>query len=565
MRSEACVVRGGSLTRWSKMLIPTRREIPSEELPGSLSLLLRAGYVMSRHQGVAAYLPLGQRCLLKMRELVRRRLTEAGAQEFLLPGGHVAGGRSSAGPGPESGTTAQTSPSSAFAGPYGTFGEIASSHLRSYKELPQTWFLFDCPSSGGSASLAVRCCYVAVDEVAEGKDPDPAEQALSRVIEACGLSTTVCLGPPELGRETESREHVSLAPEGEMTIAVCPCGYSANLECATSRSAASDGDVSSPAPGQPQAVETPDKRTVAAVAEFLGVPESSVIKSLLYIVAGEPVLALVQGDDQLNQSLLCQAVGTTDIRAADLEEIIATLGAEPGSIGPVGASHVRILADCTLRGRRDMVCGANKDDYHLTAVQVERDFRAEYFDLRQVRAGDPCPRCGKPLAIERGHLLMRSSRLERGTVSAVSPGVLGADNRFRELSLSAHTLHLDRLLFGVVEGASDENGIVLSPEIAPCDVVVTPIRYGDETQRDVCDRIVNALVEAGADVLLDDRDCSPGVKFKDADLIGIRVRITVGPKKLKEGKAEIRLRKTGERLDLPVEEVAQWVVERLIS
>lgn len=565
MRSEKCVVKVGSLTRWSKMLIPTRREIPSEELPSPMSLLVRAGYVMTRHQEIAAYLPLGQRCLLKMRELVRRRLTEGGAQEFLLPGGHAAGGRSSAGAGPESGTTAQTSPSSAFAGPYGTFGEIASSHLRSYKELPQTWFLFDGLSSGGSASLAVHCCYVAADEAAEAKDPDPGEQALSRVIEACGLNTAVCQGGPEAGRETDSREHVLLSPEGQTAVAVCPCGYSANVECAASLAAASGGDASPPVPGKPQPVETPDKRTVAAVAEFLGVPVASVIKSLLYVVAGEPVLALVQGDDQLNESLLCQSMGTTDIRAADLEEIVAALGAEPGSIGPVGAGHVRILADYTLRGRRDMVCGANKDDYHLTAVQVERDFRAEYFDLRQVGAGDPCPCCGKPLAVERGHLLMRSSRLDRGTGSAISPGVLGPDNRLRELSLIAHTLHLDRLLFGVVEGAADENGLVLSSEIAPFDVAVTPISYGDEIQKGVCDRITNVLVEAGADVLLDDRDCSPGVKFKDADLIGIPVRITVGPKKLKEGKAELRLRKTGERLDLPVEEVAQWVVERVIS
>jgi len=535
--------------------------------------MARAGYVKLAGREIAAYLPLGQRCILKMEQLVRQHVTERGGQEFSLraaralpaPAARVSP-QSKARPPLRKGETATVSQDLSTAPPAEerrSFREIAASHLRSYKELPQVWFQFTFTPFRDSNAYSVRCYSLSAAEVADESVRDPAWMALSNVIRECRLDVAVAQGAPEPLRETTAQEHIAYSSEGEMKVAVCGCGYSANLECAISRPEHPAGDEASP--GQPRLVETPDKRTVADVSEFLGVPPASVIKSLLYIIAGGPVLALVPGDDQLNESLLRHAAASSDARPADADEVMAIFGAEPGSIGPAGQTHARVLADHALRGRRNLICGANKDGYHFVDVEPDRDFQAEYVDLRQVRAGDPCPTCGQPLSLNQACRLMRSSALRQAAPETVSLQVLGPDNRLHALSVNIHTLHLDTLLLSLVEQFSDNDGLVLPRNIAPFDVVVTPIDYRHEDQRDVCDRITRALAEGGADVLLDDRECSPGVKFKDADLIGVPLRITVGPKKLKERKVEIRARRTREVSDCGVEEVAQSALGRLLS
>ncbi len=551
--------------RWSKMFIPTLRESPAKEAGRALSLMARAGYAFVERGSVAAYLPLGSRTVRRIRELVRKRLTEAGAQEFCfrVPENRedslAAAARAGSAP-------AQRAAGEARSEAEGLFWQIASSHLRSYRELPQVWFHFagDPDATQGRAG---RCAayHLSLSGGAEGSSAieDSARSALSSAIEECGLKTMTAHSPTVPGREDGATELVYLSQDGEVALAHCPCGYGANIVCAVSKAPASP--QAEPPATQPRLVETPDKRTIADVCEFLSVPAASLIKSLLYIVAGKPLLALVRGDDQLNECLLCRAAGSSDARPANADEVKALFGAEPGSIGPVGTTGVRVLADHLIRDGRQMVCGANKDDYHLTGVEPERDFRAEYVHLRQVREGDPCPECGQPLSVARAHSLLRSATLLRPPEDHTPLHVLGPDNKHQAVSVSSHRLDLDALLISLIEQFSDDDGIVLPRGIAPFDVVITPISYADSAQKEVSDRLHDYLTDQGMDALLDDRDCSPGVKFKDADLVGIPLRITVGPKKLKEGKLELRSRRTRESCDCKVEEVTQPILRRIIA
>jgi len=551
--------------RWSKMFIPTLRETPAGEGCRTLALMARAGYARIEGGEIAAYLPLGQKSIRKIEELVRQRLAEKGGQEFSLRGRYSSKGCAPLGSS-AAGEEAISPTSCVLRLTYEDrlLWEIASCHLRSYRELPQLWFYFSSEPLRVSRARFIRSFFVSVAPSRQGDTGfrDPAFETLSGLILDCGLNPTVARGLPTPPQEEAAEEHFALSPHGESQVALCRCGYSASLDCATSRTEPpASGEPSS---DQPRLVETPGKKTVAGVAEFLGVPLGSVIKSLLYVVAGKPLLALVRGDDQLNESLLCRAVGSSDARPATEDEVRAIFGAEAGSIGPVGQTPTRILADRALQRRRNLVCGANRDGYHLTGVEPEMHFHAEYFDLRLVRAGDPCPDCGQPISIERARRLMRSSRLRQPLPEIPSPQVLGRDNKPHPLSADAHTFYLDSFLLSLVERFSDRDGMALPQATAPFEVVVTPIDYADETQRIVSDRIYEALRNERVDVLLDDRECSPGVKFKDADLIGVPLRITVGPKKLKEGKVELRSRRTGDCFDCGVEEVVQPAIRRLI-
>lgn len=566
--------------RWSQMFIPTLRESPAREASRPLALMARAGYAKVGERGINAYFPLGQKSLRKMEELVRKRLLEKGGQEFFMRGGHASkahpsGARRVAwascpwlftGGTPVPRGEARSAPTVSSAAPPieadRILREIASRHLRSYKELPQIWFYFGFDPFRTSEAYCIRSFFLSVGKGGDMSVSDPARTALTSVMRECGISLVAARAAPEPSREISAEEHVVLAPDGELKVALCECGYSANVECATAR--VEDARCDEPSSDEPRLVATPDKRTIADVSEFLGIAPDSIIKSLLYIIADKPVLALVRGDDQLSEPLLCQAAGSSDIRPANAEEVKAIFGAEPGSIGPIGETRARILADHSLRHRRNLVCGANKDDYHLAGVVAEKDFRAEWFDLREVHPGDPCPNCGRPLSIEHARRVMRSSALREIAPQTVPIQVLGANNQPHPLSVNMHMLDLETLLLSLIEQFSDEEGIVLPRGIAPFDVVVTPINYRDEKQRNVCDRIYNSLARERADVLLDDRDCSPGVKFKDADLIGVPLRITVGPKKLREGKVELRSRRTHESFDCGVEEVMQPAKRRIV-
>lgn len=446
--------------RWSTLFIPTLREQQAH------TLLERAGYVRQVSSGRFAYLPLAQRSLLKMERIVRAEMTGAGGQEIRLP--------LSAGMSPEEIASA-----------------IARAELRSHRQLPQIWYQIQAG---------------AVDSFVFGADASGLAAACRRICERCGLECSVI----ETGL-------VVYAATGESVVARCEqCGYAADLSLAVSKASGS-----APDPDGDLALEeffTPGAKTIAAIAEFTKLPETAQMKSLVLVADEAPILAMLRGDHQLSETKLRVILGAKNLRPAQSREIVAWFGAGAGSLGPVGVENMRVLADFALKGRRNMIAGANKDDYHLKNVTPDEDFHPEYFDLRQAFSGDGCARCLGTLQTERAIEIAHAST-----------------NTYR--------LDLEQLLSSVAELHSDKDGLRLSPAIAPFEVVITPVNYVEPTQRAAADQIYSECLRAGIDVVLDDREERPGVKFKDADLVGIPYRITIG-KKLSEGLVELVDRRT---------------------
>jgi len=538
--------------RWSQMLIPTLRDAP-KDVDRPTAILSRAGYAFVSGGRLTALLPLGVASLDRLKRHFTARLSARSAEE-IAPLLYQRTDVSSPG------TSHMEHQSQASDVPAVTdvdrlLWEIAARHLHSYNQLPRLWFS-SVPDSCGHGGCLIHCMSLSLCEATRETPADPVQQVFSQLTGMLGLPVIRANVLSVLGREEAATEFLCISPDGDVEVAHCPCGYAANLDCAVSK-AVGPPDRGQPASGQPRLVETPGMKTIADVSDYLGIPPSSLIKSLLYIALGRPLLVLVRGDDQLNEHLLRRALGSYDLRPANTEEIRRALGADPGSIGPVGVQNIRVLADYSIRSCRDMASGANKDDYHLTGVEPERDFRAEYVHLREVRAGDPCPGCGQPLTVSRARLLLRSATFLAPSEELAPLRVLGPDNKPQPLLVTTHRVDLHALLFSLVERFSDENGLVLPPMVSPFDVLITPIRYNDPSQKQVCDRVYQLLQGQKLPVLLDDRDISPGVKFKDGDLIGIPLRITIGPKKLSEGKVELRVRATGETFDCPIEDVAQ--------
>jgi prolyl-tRNA synthetase len=309
----------------------------------------------------------------------------------------------------------------------------------------------------------------------------------------------------------------------------------------------------------PEEFHTPGRKTIAAVAEFTGLPETSQMKSLVMMADRTPVLALVRGDHTLSETKLSGILCGIEVRPAQPEEIRERFGADAGSLGPVGVRNVRILADKALRGRRNMICGANKNDYHLRHVTPCEDFAAEFLDLRQAAVGDTCVTGGGALtlhpAIETGYLR------KLGPQFAASMGLRMSNETGGEVAplLGRYGISIERILRSAAEQHHDQNGLALPRAIAPFAVIVTPVNFNDEPLRRAAVEIYSALRAAGLEALLDDRDERPGVKFKDADLIGVPYRITIGSKKLGQGMVEVAGRRKGESSDVPLSQCVEAV------
>jgi prolyl-tRNA synthetase len=314
----------------------------------------------------------------------------------------------------------------------------------------------------------------------------------------------------------------------------------------------------------PQEFHTPNVKTIAEVAQFTGLPETSQMKSLVMVASEQgkdkPVLALLRGDHQLSEAKLAGMLGATDVRAAHPEELRQWFGADAGSLGPIGVKNIRILADEALRGRRNMIAGANRNDYHLRHVTPGEDFEAQFCDLRQVAEGDTSVLDGSPLAIQKtveiGHIFKLGYKYSK------SMGLHVTNESGEEIApiMGSYGIGIERILSAAVELYHDGDGIVLPPTIAPFTVVVTPVNIKDDAQRQAAEEIYATFRKAGVDVLLDDRDERPGVKFKDADLIGLPYRITVG-KKLPQGIVELVERRPKRSTDVPIDKVVDAVRE----
>ncbi len=541
-------------------------------------LLLRAGYIRQLAAGIYSYLFLAQRSLLKIANIVREEMDAIGAQEMLLPALHPAELWRESGRWDVMGDNLFR-----LKDRYGrpmclgmteeeVMTSIARGEMRSYKQLPQIWYQiapkFRDEPRPKSGLLRVRQFLMkdsySFDLAPPGLDNsyDKHYAAYCKIFDRCGLEYVVVEAHSGAMGGKQSHEFMVPSDAGEDLVAQCPnCKYSANLEKAVSRptppqQADEEGDYA------PEEFHTPGRKTIAEVAEFTKLPETSQIKSLVMAANGEPVLILLRGDHQLSETKLQAELGAPDIRPAHPEEIREWFGAEAGSLGPIGVRNMRVLADEALRGRRNMIAGANKNDYHLRNVTPDKDFTPEFLDLRQAAAGDPCSNCGAPLelikCVEIGHIFKLGYKYSE----SMGLRVLNEEGQEVAVIMGSYGIGIERILSAAIELYNDKDGMALPPTIAPFAVVVTPVNYADRQQRGAAEEIYDACRDLGLDALIDDRDERPGVKFKDADLIGIPYRITVG-KKLAQGIVEVVERRTRGPADIAAGEAANYIRDRL--
>ncbi len=561
---------------WSRLFIPTLREEPAEAEVTSHKLLVRAGYIRQLAAGIYSYLFLAQRSLNKIIDIVREEMDATGAQEMLLPALHPAELWQESGRWDVMGTDMFR-----LKDRWGrdmclgmteeeVMTSIARGELRSYKQLPQIWYQIQSkfrdeprPRSG---LIRVRQ-FIMKDSYSFDMDADGLDiayrkhyDAYCRIFTRSGLEFVAVEAHSGTMGGKQSHEFMVKSDAGEDWIVQCPkCGYAANIEKAASHAAPPavadpEGDLS------PEEFHTPAIKTIAEVAAFTGLPETSQIKSLVMVADGKPVLVLLRGDHQLSEAKFADATGAKEVRAAHPEEIREWFGADAGSLGPVGVKNMPILADNVLRGRKNMIAGANRNDYHLRHVTPGEDFKAEYRDLRQVAAGDACIQCNTPVqlnkSIEIGHIFKLGYRYSE------SMGLRVLNEKGEEITpiMGSYGIGVERILSSAVELYSDADGMALPVSIAPFEVVVTPVNNADAAQMQAAVRIYDECRSLGLDTLLDDRDERPGVKFKDADLIGIPFRITVG-KKLAQGKVEVMERRGKQTTDMDVNEAVKCVAD----
>ena len=558
---------------WSKLFIPTLRENPAEAEVASHRLLLRAGYIRQLSAGIYNYLFLAQRSMLKITRIVREEMDAIGAQEFYLPALNPAEVWKESGRWDVMGDNMFR-----LKDRFGrelclgmtheeVMTSIARGELRSYKQLPQLWYQIQVkfrdeprPKSGllRVRQFTMKDSY-SFDMDAAGLDAsyEKHRQAYCRIFDRCGLKYTAVEADSGAMGGSQSHEFMVESEAGEDYVVYCPAtGYAANLEKAVSRPVAPlaadpEGDLA------PEEFSTPNIKTIDEVSAFTKLPATSQMKSLVMVGDGKPVLALVRGDHQLSEAKLAGVLGAAEVRAALPHEIQEWFGAAPGSLGPIGV-RIRLLVDNALEGRKNMICGANKDDFHLRNVTPGKDFKADYHDLRQVAAGDTNIETGDPLRImktvEIGHIFKLGYKYSK------SMGLSVLDEGGKEVTviMGSYGIGLERILSAAVELYHDSNGMSLPASIAPFTVVVTPVNMKDEALKSAAETLYAECGKAGMDAVLDDRDERPGVKFKDAELVGIPWRITVG-KKLAQGIVEVVERRTGKLTEVPVGEAVEFV------
>ena len=559
---------------WSKLFIPTLRDNPAEAEVASHQLLLRAGYIRQVAAGIYSYLFLAQRSLLKIVRIVREEMDAMGAQEMLLPALNPAELWQESGRWDVMGDNMfrlkDRFQRDLCLGM--THEEVvtatARGELRSYKQLPQIWYQiqtkFRDEARPKSGLLRVRQFIMkdsySFDMDAAGLDIAYQKhyQAYCRIFEHCGLAYLVVEAHSGAMGGSQSHEFMVESEAGEDFIAMCrKCGYAANREKAATQPSA----PAAPDPGgdlAPEEFHTPGRKTIAEVSAFTGLPESSQMKSLVLMAGGKLLLVLLRGDHQLSETKFGAVSGDAAFRPARAEEIREAFGADPGSLGPVGVTRLRILADLALEGRRNMIAGANRDDYHLRHVTPGEDFQAEFMDLRQVEAGDGCMSCGAPVEIRKTLEIGHIFKLGYKYSESMGLHVTNAGGEEVTPIMGSYGIGIERILSAAIELYHDKDGMSLPPAIAPFTVVVTPVNIADAAQKNAAEAIYGACLALGLDALLDDRDERPGVKFKDADLIGAPFRITVG-KKIVGGLVELVERRNRKTTDVPVGEAAERV------
>ena len=588
------------MQRWSKLFIPTLREAPADAEVASHKFLIRAGYVRQLAAGIYSYLFMAQRTILKITGIVRQEMDTIG-QELYLPALNPrevweASGRWSI-MGDNMFRLKDRKGADLCLGMTHEeiMTDIARKELRSYKQLPQIWYQIQTkfrdeprPKSGllRVRQFTMKDSY-SFDLTREGLDKsfDLHDAAYRRIFKRCGLEFVAVEADSGSMGGSQSQEFMVYTDAGEDLVASCgKCGYAANLEKATSQ-LTMEADQPATASGAREKILTPGTKTIDEVAAFLNVPVNNNMKSLAYVLTDEvkgqpfyrPLLVLMRGNDQMNEAKLSAAIGGREFRPMQEEEIVKYFGSPAGYLGPVGLPQVAlaeekgkavyagdekafvVLLDKALDGRKNLVGGANEKDHHFTGLNRGVDFDVTaVVDLRNVVEGEGCPRCGEPLklgkTVEIGHIF------KLGTKYSESMGarVLDENGKERVIIMGSYGIGVERILTSCIEQNHDDNGFWLAPSIAPFTVVVVPTNMKDATLVEAAEKLAAELEAIGYDVLLDDRDERAGVKFKDADLVGIPYRVNIG-KLLAEGKVEVVDRATSTKNDVAADAVVEYL------
>jgi prolyl-tRNA synthetase len=571
--------------RWSQLFIPTLKEDPAAAETASHKLLMRAGYIRPLGSGIYSLLPLAQRVRLKIINIIREEMNAIGGQEFVLPALH---------------------PTELWeeSGRLGTMGDImfrlkdrkgsdhvlgvtheevftsiARNALNSYRQLPQIWYQFQTkfrdelrPKSGllRVREFTMKDSYsFEVDSAGLDKSFDLHKAAYEKIFRRAGLQFVAVEASSGAMGGSASTEFMVLTEAGEDMVVLCKeCGYAANVEKAV---AAFDKYDFGNGKSQLEKFPTPGLRTVEQLANFaeIGAAKNQ-IKTLVYSADDQLVLVLLRGDHELNTTKLTDFLGAQTVRAAEEQEIFSAMGAHAGSLGGVGVKPsaakgkiTKIFLDCALKGRSNMVTGANHDDFHYKGVDIERDIEATaWSDFRSVKAGDACIKCGGTLAVEKsleiGHIFKLGTRYS----TTMDASVLVSSGEKVPIVMGSYGIGVERMLAAAVEGSHDKKGIVWSQALAPYDVIVNVINGADEEALAAGEKLYKDLTSCGIDVLLDDRAERPGFKFADNDLIGVPLRINMG-KKLKDGIVELVERSSGKIEDIQLQNAVELLKQKI--
>jgi prolyl-tRNA synthetase len=572
--------------RWSTMHIPTLRDDPADAGAPSHRLLLRAGYIRQLMAGHYSLLPLGQRVRLKVIGIIREEMDRIGAQEFLMPVMHPAELWQKSGRwelmGDELFRLKDRKGADFVLGM--THEEIISTlatELESYRELPQMWYQFQTkmrdeprPKAGlmRTREFTMKDSY-SFDLDAAGLDASFTKHrdAYVRIFERLGIPAVPADASSGAMGGSTSTEFICPSPAGEDLIVRCPeCGYAANIEKAASRLAeVDDSPERATILASPEPFATPGVRTIDDLVSRYQAPADRQVKTLVYFLDGVLTLVLMRGDHALNEQKLMDASGAADIRPAQPEEIQAALGALPGSLGAVGPASQNhpVIADEALRGRRGMFTGANIDDTHLRGVDVERDITVgRWASLREVATGDACVNCGHGLEVERGIEVGHIFKLGYKYSDAMDIRVSGPDGKPAKPIMGCYGIGVERAMATAVEVHHDAKGIIWPVAIAPFEVVVVVAQSENTEVAAEGERVYQSLLDAGVEVIVDDRPVRAGVKFSDAELTGIPFRVTVGKRGLASGTAELTDRATGTTVPIPLDaELPKHVREAVAS
>ncbi|OGP87829.1 MAG: proline--tRNA ligase [Deltaproteobacteria bacterium RBG_16_48_10] len=567
--------------RYSRYLLPTLKEVPSEAEVPSHQLMLRAGMIRKLASGIYSYLPFGLRSIRKVETIIREEMNRAGAMEVLLPFVQPAelwqeSHRWEA-YGSELARLKDRHNRDCCLGPTHeeVITDIARKEIRSYRQMPlnfyqiQTKFRDEIRPRFGvmrAREFIMKDAYsFDVDEKGVDESYHKMIGAYTRIFTRCGLKFRAVEAETGLIGGSFSHEFMVLAETGEETIVSCTrCAYAANIEKAEFRRQGKRGPPRDQGPQKPvQKVWTPEKRTVEEVTQFLNVSPRDLVKTLIFESDKGGVAVLVRGDHEISEKKLKAVWGSENIQLASEEKVTEITRAPKGFAGPLGLS-IPILADLEIQEMVNFVTGANEKDAHLTHVNTDRDFQiSQFVDIRKFAPGDRCPLCGEETRTDKGIEVGHTFKLGTKYSKVMGATFLDDQGREKEIVMGCYGIGVGRTVAAAIEQSYDQNGIIFPMPIAPFQVLILPININMDSLRETAEQFYQTFSENGIEVLFDDREETPGVKFKDADLLGIPLRVTLGERNLKKGLVEIKKRRTGEISLVKKEEVQSKIKEMI--